>query len=43
MMSFHEACVRLNAVVAYEDFKVVLLPAPGVYVQTYNQKAALLF
>lgn len=38
MMSFHEACVRLNAVVAYKGFKAVLfiLYSPSIYVQTYN-------
>lgn len=38
MMSFHEACVRLNAVVVYEGSKVILfIPcSPGIYGQIYN-------
>lgn len=37
-MSFHEARVRLNVVVVYDGFEVILfIPcSPGIYVQTYN-------
>lgn len=43
MMSFHEACVRLNGVVIYEGFKAVLfIPcSPGIYVRTYNMTRRL--
>lgn len=43
MMSFYEARVRLNAVVVYEGFKVILfIPcSPGIYVQMYNMPRRL--